>query len=96
LAILARYAWMSDDRIRLKLLKAAGYTRTVTGIHLKLKRFKHDGSFYLANGLSQALGIDPHLVTRWIKSGHLKAKFRGTARWLLGRFIRWTPMGQRI
>ena len=46
LEILARYAWMSDERIRLKL-KAAGYARTVTGIHLKLKRmrFKHDGSF---------------------------------------------------
>ena len=81
LAILARYAWMSDERIRLKL-KAAGYSRTVTGIHLKVKRmrFKHDGSFYSAYSLAQALGIDPHVVTRWIKSGHLKAKFRGTAR----------------
>jgi hypothetical protein len=81
LGILARYAWMSDDRIRLKL-KAAGYSRTVTGIHLKLKRmrFKHDGSFYSAYSLAQALGIDPHAVTRWIKSGHLKAKFRGTGR----------------
>lgn len=36
LAILARYAWMSDERIRLKL-KVAGYARTVTAIHLKLK-----------------------------------------------------------
>jgi len=81
LAILSRYAWMSDERIRLKL-KAAGYTRTVTGIHLKLKRmrFKHDGSCYSANSLAQALGIDPHAVTRWIKSGHLKAQRRGTAR----------------
>src|SRR3974377_2076066 len=81
LAILARHAWMSDERIRLKL-KAAGYARTVTGIHLKLKRmkFKHDGSFYSASGLAQALGIDSHVVTRWIKSGHLKAKLRGTAR----------------
>jgi hypothetical protein len=81
LAILSRYAWMSDERIRLKL-KAAGYPRTVTAIHLKLKRmrFKHDGSFYSAYSLAQALGIDPHAVTRWIKSGHLKAKFRGTAR----------------
>jgi len=81
LAILSRYAWMSDERIRLKL-KAVGYSRTVTGIHLKLKRmrFKHDGSFYSAYRLAQALGIDPHAVTRWIKSGHLKAKFRGTAR----------------
>src|SRR5271165_3640473 len=34
LGILARYAWMSDERIRLKL-KAAGYSRTLTGIHLK-------------------------------------------------------------
>ena len=81
LEILARYAWMSDERIRLKL-KAAGYARTVTGIHLKLKRmrFKHDGSFYSACSLAQALGIDPHAVTRWIKSGHLKAKLRGSAR----------------
>jgi hypothetical protein len=81
LAILSRYAWMSDERIRLKL-KAAGYARTVTAIHLKLKRmkFKHDGSFYSANSLAQALGIDSHAVTRWIKSGHLKAQLRGTAR----------------
>ena len=81
LEILGRYAWMSDERIRLKL-KAAGWSRTVTGIHLKLKRmrFKHDGSFYSAYSLAKALGIDPHAVTRWIKSGHLKAKFRGTAR----------------
>ena len=81
LTILSRYAWMSDERIRLKL-KAAGYPRTVTGIHLKLKRmrFNDDGSFYSANGLAQALGIDSHAVTRWIKSGHLKAKLRGTAR----------------
>lgn len=81
LEVLARYAWMSDERIRLKL-KAAGYSRTTTGIHLKLKRmgFKHDGSFYSANGLAQALGIDSHAVTRWIRSGHLKAKLRGTGR----------------
>ena len=81
LAILARYAWMSDERIRLKL-KAAGYARTVTAVHLKLKRmrFKCDPSFYSGKGLAQALGIDSHVVTRWIKSGHLKAQFRGTAR----------------
>ena len=81
LDILARYAWMSDERIRLKL-KAAGYARTVTGIHLKLKRmrFKEDVSFYSANGLARALGIDNHTVARWIRSGHLKAKYRGTER----------------
>jgi len=81
LKILARYAWMSDERIRLKL-KSAGYSRTVTGIHLKLRRmqFKHDSSFYSANGLARALGIDFHAVSRWIKRGHLKVKLRGTAR----------------
>ena len=81
LEILARYAWMSDERIRLKL-KAAGYARTVTGIHLKLKRmrFKEDVSFYSANGLARALGIDNHTVARWIRAGHLKAKHRGTER----------------
>lgn len=35
--LLHRYAWMSDERIRLKL-KAAGFTRTATAIHLKIKR----------------------------------------------------------
>jgi hypothetical protein len=43
-------------------------------------RLKHDGGFYSAYSLAQALGSDPHAVTRWIKSGQLKAKFRGTAR----------------
>jgi len=81
LAILSRYAWMSDERIRLKP-KAVGFSRTVTAIHVKLKRmkFKQDGSSYSAHSLAQLLGIDPHAVTRWIKSGHLKAKLRGTAR----------------
>lgn len=81
LEILARYAWMSDERLRLKL-KAAGYSRTVTGIHLKLRRmkFKADPEFYSATGLAQALGIDSHVVSRWIKCGHLKAGLRGTAR----------------
>ena len=81
LTILERYAWMSDERIRLKL-KAAGYSRSATGIHLKLRRmqFKHDPSFYSASGLAQALGIDSHAVTRWIKCGRLKAKLRGTKR----------------
>jgi hypothetical protein len=57
LEILARYTWMSDERIRLKL-KAAGYPRTVTGIHLKPKRmrFKYDGNFYSAYSLAQARG----------------------------------------
>ena len=81
LEILVRHAWMSDERIRLKL-RQAGYARSATAVHLKLKRmkFKHDGNFYSANSLASALGIDNHAVSRWIKSGHLKAQLRGTAR----------------
>ncbi len=81
LAILSRYAWMSNERIRLKL-KAAGFARSATAIHLKLKRmkFKSDPGFYSAKGLADALGIDSHVVTRWIKAGHLRAQLRGTKR----------------
>jgi hypothetical protein len=81
LAILARYAWMSDERIRLKL-KSSGYMRSATAIHLKLRRmrFKSDPGFYSGKGLADALGIDSHVVTRWIKAGHLRAQFRGTKR----------------
>jgi hypothetical protein len=81
LAILARYAWMSDERIRLKL-KSVGYSRTATAIHLKLKRmhFKCDPEFYSGKGLADALGIDSHVVTRWIKADHLRAQLRGTSR----------------
>ena len=38
------------------------------------------GASISAYSLAQALGINPHVVTRWIKNGHLKARFRGTAR----------------
>jgi hypothetical protein len=81
LAILERYAWMSDERIRLKL-KSAGYMRSATAIHVKLRRmrFKSDPSFYSGKGLADALGIDSHIVTRWIKAGHLRAQLRGTKR----------------
>lgn len=81
LTILSRYSWMSDERIRLKL-KGAGYARTATAVHLKLKRmrFKSDPSFYSGKGLADALGIDSHVVIRWVKAGHLRAQLRGTER----------------
>jgi hypothetical protein len=81
LHILKHYAWMCDARIQLKL-KAAGYTRTKTAIHLKLKRmrFKQDAPYFSAHGLACALGEDGHKITRWIKFGWLKARHRGSAR----------------
>lgn len=78
LAILERFAWMSDDRIRLKL-KAAGFQRTATGIHLKLKRtgYKQGGDFYSGTSLAQCFGCDPHCITGWIKRDYLRAQMRG-------------------
>ena len=79
--LLHRHAWMSDERIRLKL-KAAGFTRTATAIHLKIKRTaaKQSGDYYSATGLASLFGCDSHCVVRWIKSGYLKAIPRGTER----------------
>lgn len=78
--ILHQFAWMSDERIRLKL-KAKGFTRTATAIHLKIKRTgAKQGDFYSATGLSSLLGCDSHCVMRWIKKGWLQAKPRGTDR----------------
>lgn len=79
--LLHRYAWQSDESIRRKL-KAAGYTRTATAIHLKLKRTqaKQSGDYYSATGLAQCFGCDSHCVVGWIKKGWLKAKPRETAR----------------
>lgn len=80
LRILERWAWMSDERIRLKL-KAAGFTRSSTAVHLKLKRMRFKaGSWYSASSLASAFGIDVHQVTRWIGSGLLHARRRETAR----------------
>jgi hypothetical protein len=81
LAILFQWAWQSDNRIRIKL-QAAGFRRTATAIHLKLKRIhaKENGDWYSANGLAGLFGCDNHCITGWIKRGYLRAKPRGTAR----------------
>lgn len=80
LRILERWAWMSDERIRLKL-KAAGFTRSATAVHLKLRRMRFKaGSWYSASSLASAFGVDVHQVTRWIHAGLLPAQRRGTAR----------------
>lgn len=80
LRILERWAWMSDERIRLKL-KAAGFTRSATAVHLKLRRMRFkSGSWYSASSLASAFGVDQHQVTGWIRTGLLCAKRRGTTR----------------
>lgn len=81
IAILERNAWMSPERIRLKL-KAAGFTRTATAIDIKLDRTyaRRNTPYLTANALSLLFGVDRHCIKRWISVGYLKAKMRGTDR----------------
>lgn len=81
LQILERSAWMSDERIRLKL-KAAGFHRTTTAVHVKLKRTsaKQNTPYFSACGLASLFGVDSHTITRWISLGYLYARRRGTDR----------------
>jgi hypothetical protein len=81
LELLAKWGWMGDERIALRL-RAAGFARSVTGVHLKRKRMRicRNGDWYSATGLAEAMGVDSHKVTRWIGAGLLEAERRGTAR----------------
>jgi len=81
IAILEEYGWMSPERIALKL-KEAGFPRTATAVSQKIKRLLilSNGDWYSANQLAEAFGADIHKITRWIRSGELKADRRGTAR----------------
>jgi len=79
--ILEKWGWIGDDRLAMKL-KAVGFPRTATAVHLKRKRMRINvnGDWYSATSLSEALGVDVHKVMRWIKAGLLKADRRGTLR----------------
>lgn len=81
LEILERWAHITPKRIQLRL-KAAGFTRTATGIVLKRKRMRMLSNLrgQSARSLSKCFGVDVHFVIRIIREGKLKAKKRGTAR----------------
>lgn len=81
LKILERWAWMSPDRIRLRL-KAAGFRRTATAIDVMLDRTlaRRNTPYLTANALSLLLGVDRHCIARWISLGYLPAGKRGTDR----------------
>jgi hypothetical protein len=81
LVLLEQWAWMCDARIALKL-RAAGFRRTATAVHLKLRRMRYKQSidYYSGRGLAQAFGVDEHCITRWINLGMLQAQKRGTLR----------------
>jgi hypothetical protein len=79
--ILHRWGHLVDAAIQTKL-KKAGYSRSLTAIHLKVKRLriKQNLEGYSANQLAEAFGIDRHKIAAWIKLGALAAERRGTAR----------------
>lgn len=81
LQILGRYAWMSPQRIAIKL-KAKGFHRTYTAIDVKLDRTyaRRNTPYFTGRSLAQLFGVDSHVITRWINLSYLKAQRRGTDR----------------
>jgi DNA-directed RNA polymerase specialized sigma24 family protein len=79
--ILQRDGYLSDHVIA-RRLQRAGFERTTTAVHLKMRRLriKQNLDGYTARALSEAFGIDVHMVMRWIRLGQLKAMRRGTER----------------
>ncbi len=71
-----------SDAVITRKLREAGFHRTETAVHLKLKRDRIrktlDG--YSAHQLAEAFGVDAHKITRWIAAGLLKAERREQAR----------------
>jgi len=66
-----------------RILKRHGFSRTETAIKVKLVRLgamREDPNHYTAHGLAKLFGIDVKSVTRWIETGRLNAKRRGTDR----------------
>jgi hypothetical protein len=80
-AVLERWGHLTDAVIRGKL-KAAGFHRSINGIHLKMRRLriKQNLDGYSANALAAAFGVDGHKITYWINRKMLKATHRGTGR----------------
>jgi hypothetical protein len=80
-AVLERWGHLTDAVIQRKL-KAAGFQRSIQGIHLKMKRLRIrqnlDG--HSAYSLATAFGVDAHKITYWITRKMLTATRRGTER----------------
>ena len=64
------------------ILRYAGFRRSATAVKLKQKLHipRRNGDMLTAYGVAQLMGIDSHIVTRWIRTGLLRSKCRGTRR----------------
>lgn len=80
-SLLQQYGYLSDAKLSEKL-RAHGFVRSATAVHLKVKRMriKGNGDWYSATKLANAFGCDIHVVRRWILSKALPAEKRGTER----------------
>lgn len=91
--LLERFGQLSPRGIK-RRLEAAGYSRSIAAIQVKLNRnrIKSNLDGYSACGLAEAFGVDVHKVMTWIRRGLLRAKRRGTERTLSqGGDIYWIP-----
>jgi hypothetical protein len=82
ISVLERFAWMSPQRLAMKLSSATGIPRSATAVVLKRKRMRllANADWYSAHQLAELLGIEGHKVSKWIKAGWLNADPRGTNR----------------
>lgn len=76
-ALLRNNAQHGEEYI-LKVLKKAGFSRSIVGIGLKRRRMRYHLNLegQTANMLSECFGVDRHRITKWIKEGLLKATRR--------------------
>ena len=91
--LLERVGHLTPSGIQ-RRLAAAGYSRSVAAIQLKLNRnrIKQNLDGYSANGLARAFGVDVRKVLTWIRRGLLKAYGRGTDRLpVQGGDVWWIP-----
>lgn len=83
LELLARHAHKSPQNIR-RVFAKHGFVRSQNAVWLMLKRrlggVRMNRPWFTATELSRFLGIDNHLVMRWISSGQLRSERAGTLR----------------
>lgn len=83
LSLLTEHAWKNPNTIT-RIFKSHGFQRSVAAIHIMVTRRLGgrlaNRTWYSGTQLATLLGIDRHLVLRWISSGLLSAKQEGAGR----------------
>jgi len=81
LTLLSRYAHLTPE-VCAKKLREAGVRRSANACKIKLTRlgYKEGTEYYSGCSLARAFGLDQHCITRWVRTGKLKAGHKGTAR----------------